>query len=133
MSFSGILQAVAPEIELPDRVCVDKLSPFFDDRYKYLGVKFNGVARDGDVQEYCKSEGWLRVRIRDGKGRFRLNDDGTYVIARIEGLIEPYWRKLLPREIASASFQHDSAAALARAEEKRKRKAEKFARLADRG
>jgi len=117
---------------VPDRVCLDKNSPYFDGRYKRLGVKFNGVDRDNDVQEYCRSEGWLRVRIRNGKGRFIINPDGSYKIARIEGVVEPYWRKLAPAQVASPEFHHDSAGALARAEEKRRRRAEKLARIAGR-
>lgn len=119
---------------VPDRLCVDKTSKFFSESYRDIGVRFNGVDRPGDVQEYCASEGWLRVRIRDGKGRFRINPDGSYVIARIEGLVEPYWRKkTLAEKMASQPglVARDHAGALAAAEAKRKRKAERNARLAE--
>jgi hypothetical protein len=59
--------------ELPDRLAVDPSSPFFnaDLLQKGIGVRFNGKERT-DVEEYCLSEGWVRVpagKARDRHGR----------------------------------------------------------------
>jgi hypothetical protein len=59
--------------ELPDRLAVDPSSPFFNAELlqKGIGVRFNGKERT-DVEEYCLSEGWVRVpagKARDRHGR----------------------------------------------------------------
>ena len=58
---------------LPDRLCVDPRSPFYDETLlsQPIGVRFNGGER-ADVEEYCVSEGWIRVpagRALDRRGR----------------------------------------------------------------
>jgi hypothetical protein len=57
----------------PDRLCADPRSRFFDAALleRGIGVRFNGVERT-DVEEYCVSEGWVRVpagRALDRRGR----------------------------------------------------------------
>ncbi len=58
---------------LPDRLCVDPRSPHYDETLlsQPIGVRFNGNER-ADVEEYCVSEGWIRVpagRALDRRGR----------------------------------------------------------------
>jgi hypothetical protein len=58
---------------LPDRLSSDPMSPFFNAELlqRDIGVRFNGKERT-DVQEYCVSEGWVRVpagKARDRHGR----------------------------------------------------------------
>ena len=62
-------EAVAP----PDRLSIDPRSPFFDaDVLRAgIGVRFKGVEKF-NVEEYCVSEGWIRVpagRSLDRHGR----------------------------------------------------------------
>ncbi|MCE1235007.1 MAG: DUF3297 family protein [Hyphomicrobiales bacterium] len=67
-----------PEIEasaptLPDRLSIDPRSPFFNGEIlqKGIGVRFKGVEKF-NVEEYCISEGWIRVpagRSLDRHGR----------------------------------------------------------------
>ncbi len=58
---------------LPDRLSVDPHSPHYDADLleRPIGVRFNGRERN-DVEEYCVSEGWIRVpagRALDRRGR----------------------------------------------------------------
>jgi hypothetical protein len=104
---------------LPDRVNIDPASPHFWPDYRLLGVKINGQKRNGDVHEFCVSEGWAMVRTRNRWGYVTLGD--KFVLEKIEGVIEPYVVAPIPRNDPDA-FQ--------RAEEKRARKAAKRLRIA---
>ena len=48
---------------MPDRLSIDSDSPFFDgDALRQgVGIRFKGNVRR-DVEEYCISEGWIRVQ-----------------------------------------------------------------------
>ncbi|HAI60223.1 MAG TPA: DUF3297 domain-containing protein [Xanthomonadaceae bacterium] len=57
----------------PDRLSNDPRSPFHDPKAlgRGIGIRFNGNERT-DVEEYCVSEGWLRVpagKALDRRGR----------------------------------------------------------------
>ena len=47
---------------LPDRLSLDPQSPYFDSDVleRGIGIKFNGQEKT-NVQEYCISEGWIKV------------------------------------------------------------------------
>jgi len=66
----------------PDRLCADPRSRFFsaDALDRGIGVRINGTERT-DVEEYCVSEGWVRVpagRSLDRRGRpMTLKQKGT--------------------------------------------------------
>ncbi len=58
---------------LPDRLCVDPDSPFYngDLLTQGIGVRFNGTEKT-NVEEYCISEGWIKVsagKAVDRKGK----------------------------------------------------------------
>ncbi len=58
---------------LPDRLSLDPRSPFHDAALleRGVGIRFNGQERT-NVEEYCISEGWIRVtagRALDRRGR----------------------------------------------------------------
>ena len=58
---------------LPDRLSIDPNSPYFNQSLieRGVGIRFNGVEKT-NVEEYCVSEGWVRVsagRARDRRGR----------------------------------------------------------------
>ena len=77
---------VAPP--LPDRLSVDPVSPhhaaavFEHD----IGIRFNGKERF-DVEEYCVSEGWIRVPA----GR-TLDRKGKPVMIKLKGTVEAFYR-----------------------------------------
>ena len=67
---------VTPRPELPDHLSIDARSPHYhaDVLQHSIGVSFNGKERN-DVEEYCLSEGWIKVaagRVRDRHGRAML-------------------------------------------------------------
>lgn len=73
---------------LPDRLSADPKSPHhvaavFEHE---VGIRFNGSERN-DVEEYCISEGWVRVSA--GKARDRR---GNPLTIRIKGRVEAFYR-----------------------------------------
>jgi hypothetical protein len=73
---------------LPDRLAVDPRSPHhvaavFE---RDIGIRFNGKERM-DVEEYCISEGWIKVQA--GKARDRK---GQPLLIKLSGQVEAYYR-----------------------------------------
>jgi hypothetical protein len=65
--------AAAPAPALPDRLSIDPRSPHFaqDLLERGITILFNGKERF-DVEEYCMSEGWIKVpagKTVDRRGR----------------------------------------------------------------
>ena len=81
---------------LPDRLATDPRSPFHDAALleRGIGIRFNGRERT-DVEEYCVSEGWIRVAA--GKARDRR---GQPMTLKLRGAVEPFL--LLPDAAADA-------------------------------
>jgi hypothetical protein len=71
---------------MPDRLSLDPRSPFFDQELleKGIGIKFNGAEKT-NVEEYCISEGWIRVAA--GRSRDR---HGNPMTLKLKGKVEPY-------------------------------------------
>ena len=72
--------------ELPDRLSLDPRSPHFDEEAlkRGVGIRFNGNEKT-NVEEYCVSEGWIRVSA--GKSRDRYGRPMTLLL---KGKVEPY-------------------------------------------
>jgi hypothetical protein len=72
---------------LPDRLCVNPKSPHYDETLltRGIGIRFNGKRRM-DVEEYCVSEGWIRVPA--GRARDR---HGNPMTIKLSGAVEPYF------------------------------------------
>ena len=72
----------------PDRLSTDPKSPFHDAALleRGIGVKFNGVDRN-NVEEYCVSEGWVRLAV--GK---TVDRHGNAMTVKYKGVVEPYFR-----------------------------------------
>jgi hypothetical protein len=73
---------------LPDRLSVDPRSPHHEAAVceHEIGIRFNGRERD-DVEEYCISEGWVRVPA--GK---TVDRKGQPLMLKLKGKVEPYYR-----------------------------------------
>lgn len=74
--------------ELPDRLSIDPRSPhhvaaIFEHE---IGIRFNGAERS-DVEEYCISEGWIRVPA--GKA---LDRKGNPLMIKLKGTVEAFYR-----------------------------------------
>ena len=72
---------------LPDRLSLDPRSPYFDeDVLKHgVGIRFNGVEKV-NVEEYCLSEGWIRIAA--GRSRDR---HGNPMTVKLKGKVEPFY------------------------------------------
>jgi hypothetical protein len=71
---------------LPDRLSLDPRSSWFDADLlrRGIGIRFKGRDRR-DVEEYCISEGWIRVQA--GK---TMDRHGRPLTIRLSGDVEPY-------------------------------------------
>lgn len=71
---------------LPDRLSLDPRSEYFDGDVLQHGVRinFNGVEKT-NVEEYCVSEGWIRVAA--GRSRDR---NGNPMTLKLKGVVEPF-------------------------------------------
>ena len=72
----------------PDRLAVDPDSPYYDEAAlsRGVGVRFNGVEKT-NVEEYCVSEGWVRLAV--GK---TLDRRGKQLTIKYSGKVEPYFQ-----------------------------------------
>jgi Protein of unknown function (DUF3297) len=73
---------------LPDRLSTNPRSPHYNEELlkRDIGVRFDGRERK-DVEEYCVSEGWIRVAV--GK---TLDRHGNPLTIKLNGKVEPYIR-----------------------------------------
>ena len=71
---------------LPDRLSTDPRSPFYDEALlaQGIGIRLNGKERF-DVEEYCVSEGWIRVAA----GR-SLDRKGNPMTIKLQGTVKPF-------------------------------------------
>ena len=74
---------------LPDRLCVNPRSPHYVAAvFEHdIGIRFNDRERK-DVEEYCISEGWVKVPA--GK---TLDRKGQPVLIKLSGRVEAYYRQ----------------------------------------
>jgi len=73
---------------LPDRLSVDPKNPHYDGQVlqREIGIRFNGVEKT-NVEEYCVSEGWIRVAA--GKA---VDRKGRPITVKLKGQVEPYYK-----------------------------------------
>ena len=74
---------------LPDRLSTNPKSPHYDQALleSGVGVRFNGVERT-NVEEYCVSEGWVRLAV--GK---TVDRHGNPMTVKYKGTVEVYLMK----------------------------------------
>ncbi len=72
--------------QLPDRLSLDPRSEHFDQSIleKGVGIRFNGKEKT-NVEEYCVSEGWIKVAAGRSLDRY-----GRPMMLTLKGTVEPY-------------------------------------------
>lgn len=73
---------------LPDRLSVNPKSPHYNQAVldRDVGIRFNGTEKT-NVEEYCVSEGWVRLSAGNAKDRF-----GNAMTVKLKGKVEPYFK-----------------------------------------
>ena len=71
----------------PDRLSTNAKSPWFEPDLlrRGVGIRFKGVERR-DVEEYCISEGWVRVAL--GK---KVDRHGNPLTLKLSGPVEAWY------------------------------------------
>ena len=74
--------------QFPDRLSVNPSSPYYNEAIlaRDVGIRFKGAEKT-NVEEYCISEGWIRVTAGNAKDRF-----GNPLTIKVHGTVEPYFR-----------------------------------------
>ena len=74
---------------LPDRLSVNPKSPHYNEEIlkRNVGIRFNGTEKT-NVEEYCVSEGWIRVVAGRGVDR-----RGNPLLVKISGTVEPFFKE----------------------------------------
>ncbi|MGH6780821.1 MAG: DUF3297 family protein [Sphingomonadaceae bacterium] len=72
----------------PDRLAIDPDSPFHNAELlaRGIGIRFKGVEKH-NVEEYCLSEGWIRVQA--GK---TLDRKGKPMLIKLKGKVEAFYK-----------------------------------------
>jgi hypothetical protein len=72
----------------PDRLSVDPNSPFHNAKLleRGIGIRFRGVEKN-NVEEYCVSEGWVRLAVGN-----TLDRKGKQLTIKYSGPVEPYFK-----------------------------------------
>jgi hypothetical protein len=73
---------------LPDRLSTDPKSPYYNAEVlsRDVGIRFKGIEKT-NVEEYCVSEGWVRVTAGNARDRY-----GNPLTLKVHGPVEPYFR-----------------------------------------
>jgi Protein of unknown function (DUF3297) len=73
----------------PDRLSTHPKSPFYNGPLlqRGVGIRFKGVEKN-NVEEYCVSEGWIRVPV--GK---TVDRRGQPMTVKLTGPVEAYFRE----------------------------------------
>jgi hypothetical protein len=81
----------------PDRLSVNPKSPHFDMSLleRGIGIRFKGRQRR-DVEEYCMSEGWIRVAAGKSRDRF-----GNPLTIKLTGPVECWFEDVAKADAAA--------------------------------
>ena len=82
----------------PDRLSTNPRSPFFDEALlrRGIGIRFKGSERR-DVEEYSRSEGWIRVAL--GK---KVDRQGNPLTLKLSGPVEAWFERPAEDEVDAA-------------------------------
>ena len=83
-------EPASSETLLPDHLSADPTSKFYNEAVleRNVGILFNGVEKD-NVEEYCVSEGWIRVTA--GKA---VDRKGRPLLIKLKGKVEPFFKPI---------------------------------------
>ena len=72
----------------PDRLSTNPKSPYYNEELlsRDVGIRFKGAEKT-NVEEYCISEGWIRVTAGNAKDRH-----GKSLTIKLKGKVEPYFK-----------------------------------------
>ena len=72
----------------PDRLSTNEDSPYYDAAAleRGVGIRFKGVEKT-NIEEYCVSEGWVRVSVGNTKDR-----RGNPLTLKLAGDVVPYFK-----------------------------------------
>lgn len=89
-TMESAAETAAPLATPPDRLSTTPSSPHFDEELltRGIGIRFNGVEKT-NVEEYCVSEGWVRLVAGTAKDR-----KGNPMTVKLKGQVVPYFRDL---------------------------------------
>jgi len=75
---------------LPDRLSTNPRSPYYDQALleRGIGIRFKGVEKT-NVEEYCVSEGWVRLSV--GK---TVDRAGNAMTVKYKGTVEPFFEDI---------------------------------------
>ena len=75
-------------LTLPDRLSTNPASPHYNDELLQMdiGIKFNGLEKT-NVEEYCVSEGWIKVPAGKAKDR-----RGQPLTIKLKGTVTAFYR-----------------------------------------
>ncbi|MFZ2297645.1 MAG: DUF3297 family protein [Aquabacterium sp.] len=78
----------APAPALPDQLSIDPRSPHYvAEVFQHdIGIRFNDKER-ADVEEYCISEGWVKVPA--GK---KVDRKGKPLLIKLKGKVEAFYK-----------------------------------------
>jgi hypothetical protein len=87
-SVSSYKEASSMADTPPDHLSSNPSSPHYNEALleRGIGIRFNGVEKT-NVEEYCVSEGWIRVSAGTAKDRA-----GNPMTIKLKGKVEPYFR-----------------------------------------
>lgn len=73
--------------DLPDRLAINSRSPHYNAEVfeHQIGIKFKDKERF-DVEEYCISEGWIKVQAHKA-----LDRNGQPMLRTLKGTVEAYY------------------------------------------
>jgi predicted house-cleaning NTP pyrophosphatase (Maf/HAM1 superfamily) len=76
----------------PDRLSIDPRSPHYNAEAlaRDVGIRFKGAEKT-NVEEYCMSEGWVRVAAGKALDRY-----GNPLIIKLTGKVEAYYKTAKP-------------------------------------
>jgi hypothetical protein len=89
----------------PDRLSLNPRSPHFDADLlrRGVGIRFKGQEKT-NVEEYCVSEGWIRVAA----GR-SLDRHGQPMTIKLSGPVEPYFQDVTEAPAETETPQDEQA------------------------
>lgn len=82
------MNEATPQPTLPDHLSIDPRSPHYDAAVfqHEIGIRFNDKERF-DVEEYCLSEGWIKVPAGNKTDR-----KGQPLTIKLKGRVEVFYR-----------------------------------------